>query len=124
MARILNLLEKVHTVDWLPDVFGRGAKDLDWIPKAAALNPRPVIVSNDGRILKNKVERLALKESGLTFVHLAAGWAGLAWPDRVWKLTRAWPGIVREAELLRRPAVLKVGVQNGKVTRTAYLSEL
>lgn len=44
-----------------------------WIPLMGAMNPRPVIVSGDGRILTNRVERAALKDSQLTYIYLGSG---------------------------------------------------
>ena len=124
MARILNLFDKRNTIDWLPDLFGRGAKDLEWIPEAAKIDPKPVIVGGDGRILKNRVECAALKTSAMSFVYLASGWTGLSWNERVPKMVKAWPAIVSECSLLRRPAVLGVSVGSGKVTRTRFLQDL
>ena len=46
---------------------GRYASDLEWIQMLAARDDGPwIIVTGDGRILKNKPERTALRQSGLS----------------------------------------------------------
>ena len=111
---------------WIPEQCegGRGTPDLVWLAEAGRTEPRPVIVSADGRILRNAAERAALRSTGLTFVHLSRGWANTPWDEYVPKLTKFWPKIVREVRLLKRPAVLEVAVGGGKVKQVGFTADL
>lgn len=70
---LLKAFDKENDISSLLDHCGRGTADLVWIPLMGAMNPRPVIVSGDGRILTNRVERAALKDSQLTYIYLGSG---------------------------------------------------
>lgn len=121
---LLDAFDKTHTIHWGPDLFGRGADDVDWIPQAASLMPKPIIVSGDGRILRNAVERQKLKEGDLTYVHLAPGWTNTPWNDYAWKIVKAWPRIVDAVSLIREPTVFEVSVSGLKTKKLSLTRDL
>jgi hypothetical protein len=65
LARMVDALEREHTGRSYDDDdrFTDTTPDVDWIKALAADDPPWVIVSGDGRILKNKAELSALKEA-------------------------------------------------------------
>jgi hypothetical protein len=78
------------------------------MPIVAAWDGNPVVVSGDGRILRNRAERQVLKECGRMFVYLAAGWTKLRWEDFAWKIVRVWPDVTKSVEEARYPMILEV----------------
>ncbi len=69
VARILAAFDREHEMRHAVDHFERGTPDTEWIPAVALWKGDPVAVCADGRILRNKVERKVLKDSGLMFVY-------------------------------------------------------
>lgn len=57
-----------------------------------------VLVSGDGRILRNKAERSVLQSTGLPFFCLAPGWLKMKLPEYAWKFVKVWPSIVEHAQ--------------------------
>ena len=110
VARMLAAFDREHEMRHALDHFDRGTPDTEWIPVVASWNGDPVAVCADGRILKNKVERQVLKESGLMFVYMASGWTNTPWPDYAWKIVKVWPQIVRNVRQARYPMVFEVSV--------------
>jgi len=121
---MLDAYDSRNTVRWGPDIFGRGAPDTEWIPQAASLKPKPVIVSGDGRILKRPAERQKLKAGKLTFVHLASGWTNTEWSVYAWKIVKVWPEILSATRLAREPTILEVAINANKVRRVCLTDNL
>lgn len=85
---------------------------------------KPIVISGDGRILRNAVERQVLRECDLMFVHFAQSWTNIPWPEQAWKGIRVWPHIVKNVEKIRKPTVFEVNVTSSKVKRVSLVSEL
>ena len=71
--------------------------DVEWIKRIGADNPPWIVVSGDGRILKNKTERSALMEARLTFICLTRTWMHMKIYEQAWKFIKVWPDIVENA---------------------------
>jgi len=123
LARMLDQFDQEHEVRALRDYFEAGTPDIEWMKVFASRKGDPVAVAGDGRILKNKVERQALKECALMFVCLAPGWMKLPWEVFAWKMVKAWPDIVRNANDARQPTLFEVST-HGKVRVLARISNL
>jgi len=125
-ARMLSHFEQDHEVRAHLDYFESGTQDTDWIQVLASWNANQttVVVSGDGRILKNRVEKHVLKECGLTFVHLVSGWTHLRWQDYGWKIVKVWPDIVRNAADARYPMLFEVMVGSLKVRPIGRIADL
>lgn len=123
MAALLEAFDPDCRVRHLTHQFERGTPDLVWIPDLAERDESWAVLAGDGRILRNKVERSALKQANLTFVHLAPGWTNLKWEEQAWKMIRVWPVIREEVERVSRPTVFQVKVQL-KVERIGYTASL
>ncbi len=123
-VRLLNAFDTRNDVRHLTEEFGRGTPDAEWIAACAHRFDKPVIIGGDGRILRNKVERAALRESDLSYVYLAPGWTNISWNDFAWKIVKAWPGIVGSLKDLLRPAVYEVKVASLKVERISETAAL
>jgi len=123
-ARMLEAFDSHNEIRPLLDHAERGTPDSEWIAMLGAWESKPVVVSGDGRILKNRVERRALREANLTFVFLASGWMNLPWNDFAWKIVRSWPAIVDNVRHAREPTLFEVKAGKGKVERLSLLREL
>jgi hypothetical protein len=82
------------------DRFHEKTVDVEWIKALAAdRSPLPwVILSGDGNILKNKVERRALREASLPFFCMAPQWVKMPMEEYAWKFMKAWPKIKKMAD--------------------------
>jgi len=123
-ARMLNEFSRENTVHHLTDHFEPGTADPVWLREIARWTERPVVLSADGRMLRNAVERRALQETNLTFVYLARGWVNTPWNQYAWKIVKAWPDILAQTQRVRAPTVFQVSVGNLKVERIGLTAEL
>jgi hypothetical protein len=100
LARMVNALEREHTAQshYDDDRFTDTTSDVEWIKVLADDDPPWVIISGDGRILKNKAELSALKEAGLTFFCLSRQWMHMKIYEQAWKFIKAWPDILENAK--------------------------
>jgi hypothetical protein len=127
MVRLLAAFELTgreypkFSIKHIPEVFERGVQDTDWLQRAGAMNPKPVILSADHRILRNKVEKDVLKEAGLTFLLLACGWSDSSWPDQAWKIIKAWPKVLKTLAIVTKPAVYEITLKS-KIRRLPPLA--
>ena len=124
LVRVLEAFDRENEIRHLLDLFRRGSADLDWIPRLVASEPRPVVLGGDGRILRNKAERAALRKSGLSFVYLASGWTNIKYEEQAWKIVKVWPAIIRNLTQVRVPTVFEVSVRSLKVERRAATSQV
>ncbi len=125
-AHMLSYFEQEREVRALLDYFDKGTPDIDWMQVLAKWNENEttIVVSGDGRILKNKVQKHMLKECGLMFVHLASGWTHTVWPDYGWKIIKVWPDVVRNVVDARYPMAFEVMVGSLKVRPIGRISNL
>lgn len=114
---LLEAFDRTHEIRALVDHFPRSTPDVDWIAAVSKWETKPVVVSGDGRILRNKVERAVLKEAQLTWFCLASGWTNLDWSTYAWKLIKVWPAVVGNAHRVLRPTVFEISPQTLKITR-------
>jgi hypothetical protein len=72
--------------------------DTEWMTTLGQDGEPPwIVVSGDGRILKNKVERRVLEEMKLLFFCLDKPWPNTELYEYAWKFMKVWPRIVRRA---------------------------
>lgn len=86
------------------NVFHDGTQDVEWIPVVAAKSW--FVITRDERILRNRVEFIALKKAGLGFFCIAT--KDITGPQMAEVLVRAWPNIKRTCEEQSRPFVAKI----------------
>ena len=120
---MLNHFERKHEVRAFIDYFEQGDPDVEWI-KTVSSWKNTAILCGDGRILKNKAEKQVLKDSNLTFVHLAKGWTTLPWPEFGWKIVKVWPDIVGNVLQASKPMIFEVSVGKLKVTSMGLTNAL
>ncbi len=123
-ARMLSYFEQEHEVRAHEEHFDKGTPDTVWMQVLATWNETTIVISGDGRILKNKAEKRVLKECGLMFVCLAPGWTHTVWRDYGWKIIKVWPDIVRNIVDARYPMVFEVMVGSLKVRPIGRISDL
>ena len=104
LARMVQVYEEGpngHQIVHLDDDgrFLHNTPDVEWIKVLAGNGkPRWIIISGDGRILKNSVERAALREAALPFCCLASQWMNMPFHDQAWRFIKAWASIVKKAD--------------------------
>jgi hypothetical protein len=100
IARMVGAFEPVHTVSHHDEFreFTHTTPDVEWIETISKDDPRWIVISGDGRILKNKVERSALDHAGLTFFCMNKAWMSTKIYEYAWKFMKIWPEILESAE--------------------------
>ena len=100
LANMIQALEIGHTIRHHDDYggFDQNTTDIEWITRLSNDDPLWVVISGDGRILKNQAERAALKEAKLKFFCLARAWPKMPIYEFAWKFIKAWPNIVEHAQ--------------------------
>lgn len=114
LARLIEVFDREHQVEHHDSHFGPMTTDIEWLSRIQEWNPRPVVVSGDLQILRNKAESQVLRESGLTFFALESAWPKLTWDEQAWKFIKVWPR-VRDRANAPRPTVFTVPVSASKV---------
>lgn len=100
LARALHALSEPHGIEvaHLDSKFRRDTPDREWIEQLASEGEWAIVTQD--RLVRNPIERQALKSTGiLTFV-LAKGWAQQAEWDKAWHLVRWWPTLIKAAEVM------------------------
>ena len=99
LARMANILDEQHKVlahdD--DDRFVPTTPDTEWLSVLGADDPPWIVISGDGRILKNKAERQVLQEANLTFFCMSKPWTQMTIHEYAWKFIKVWPDIVENA---------------------------
>jgi hypothetical protein len=106
------------------DHFARGTPDEAWVQAVAAMQPRPIVILGDGRILRNPALKIIAKESNLSYVVMGESFTRTAWNEQAWKFVKVWPEIVKQTKGVRRPTIFDVGISNLKVTVRFSTAEL
>lgn len=114
-SKLLEAFDRTHQIRPLLDYVEKGTADAEWMAKLAAWTSKPVVISGDSRILKNRVEWQALKEAKLMWVYLRG--ANIPWETFAWKIIRVWPDIRDSAVRALRPAVFEVSMTTLKVEK-------
>lgn len=83
IARMMDAYDALHQVRHLDDDvrFQPETPDTEWIATLAADDPTWIVLSGDGRILRNKVERATLQTAGLTFFCMATPWTHMKFSE-------------------------------------------
>ncbi|MBW3542417.1 MAG: hypothetical protein KY476_19300 [Planctomycetes bacterium] len=103
IARMVEVFELAHTVRHHDQDarFDYKTTDVEWL-QALGSEPEPwTIISGDGRILKNKVERQALDDTGFQFFCLSRQWMNMKLHEQAWKFVKLWPDVVEAATNVR-----------------------
>lgn len=80
---------------------GAGAKDVPILESFENNVPRPILITADGRITRNKFERQALLRCKCHCVVILPSFTDLSIPDQAWRLLKLWPiiaGYFRDAD--------------------------
>lgn len=99
-----------HLVKHLTDRFPAATPDEAWI-RALGTEGHWVIISGDVRIVRNRHEREAWRQSGLTVFFLARGWRNMRNLERAYRLIQWWPRIVEQAELIEGGAAFEIPIR-------------
>ena len=100
LARMVDALEREHSArhhDEDPR-FSPTTPDVEWLRSLGSDDPPWIVISGDGRILKNKTELSALKEARLTFFCLSRQWMHMKIYEQAWKFIKVWPDIVENSK--------------------------
>ncbi len=89
---------------------GRHSSDLEWIDYLRAQSEIWVFVSDDGRILKNRAERAALRGAKLHGFVLAAAYERTPLHQVAATIVWKWPEIERVTELIAPPSMHEIPI--------------
>ena len=108
LARAIGELSATEGVDvvHLTEKFPDDTPDVDWIDTLAA--EEDWVVISQERLIKNPLEKEALRRSGLTAFILVKGWSKYQHWDKAAQMVRWWPRIMEMAELVEGGAVFEV----------------
>jgi hypothetical protein len=100
IALMVNGFEPEHTIRHHDDYEGLTptTTDVEWMQTISQDDPTWIVLSGDGRILKNKVERSVLEGAGLTFFCLNKAWMSIKIYEYAWKFMKVWPEILESAQ--------------------------
>jgi hypothetical protein len=102
IARMMRELEREHTVRHLDDDerFVCTTPDTEWMSVLGKDGHPPwIVISGDGRILRNKAELAALRDAKLTFFCMSKQWTNMPKYEYAWKFVKVWPDILENAKL-------------------------
>lgn len=94
---------------------GRSSPDLEWINFLKSSNEFWIFVTGDGRILKNKAERLALRSAGLHGFVMAPAYQKTPLNQVAASLVFKWPEVFELTQLLQAPSMHEIPI--GKNTK-------
>jgi hypothetical protein len=125
LAAMVDVYETDHTARHhdRDERFNEKTPDTDWLSILAADDPPWIIVSGDGRILRNKTERQVLREANLTFFCMSRQWGRMKIAEYAWKFIKVWPEIVKSAKAsISAPKIFEVsggrGLKVSEIGRT------
>jgi len=124
LARLLDVFDRENSIVYHDDWFEPATADAEWLSALGSRDPRPSVVTGDGRILRNPAEGEALRRVGLTFFVFSRGWSGLRWEDRAWKTIKVWPLVVEAAEKARVSSIFEIPIGATKVERVSATSDV
>jgi hypothetical protein len=90
-----------HTIIHLDDDkrFTPTTADVDWLKTLHDDGPPAwIVVSGDGDILRNKVERQVLDDPGLRYFCLSKGWPNMPMKTYAWRFMKVWYDIIEAAK--------------------------
>jgi hypothetical protein len=118
VVRMINAYETEHAIRHHDEDnrFTPTTSDIEWMTILGKDDPTWIVVSGDGRILKNKVERAALQEARLKFFCLAKAWLTMRIHEYAWKFVKVWPEIVENAKTSKASVFEVAGGKSLKIT--------
>ena len=93
-------------VEHLRAKFPEDISDVEWIGRLAKEGEWSVITQD--RLIRNPLEKLAFRQSGLTAFVLTKAWARQKYWEKAARLVRWWPRIMEQAELVEGGAAFEV----------------
>lgn len=96
---------------------GRHSRDIEWIEFLRTSADRWMFITGDGRLMKNKAERAALKSAGLHGFVLAASYQRTPLHHVAAALIWKWPEMLQLTELLSPPTMHEVPMKIGTKPR-------
>ncbi|MCY2965070.1 MAG: hypothetical protein NT069_15785 [Planctomycetota bacterium] len=108
ITQALSHLALDHLIEHHDDRFEQSTPDIHWLAEIGADQPKPIVISGDGKILRRPVEINALREQKLTFFVMRDGFMNFAIHEQPWRFLRVWPEILKAVKKLREPTVFEV----------------
>lgn len=112
LARMVAALEtKLHHVVHHDndERFHSKTTDVEWMQAIGGDQPKPIVISGDGKILKRPDEVNTLREQRLTFFLLGEDFEEMPARVQAWKFLKSWESIVDICEKkIREPSIYRV----------------
>jgi hypothetical protein len=111
LAKMVSVLEtKFHVIEHHDDCsqFDTKTTDIEWLRVIGKKNPKPIVLSGDGRILRRRAEAAALREQGLTFFVLGEEFENMPARLQAWKFLKSWVEIIKVCESLQDASIYEV----------------
>lgn len=103
--------------------FNERTTDIEWISALGKDRPTWTVISHDGAILRNAVERAALRDANLTFFFLKGAWLHLTIHEKACKFLRVWPEVIKEAQC-SVPTAFEIPVKSLRCEKIRHTSQL
>lgn len=120
---MVTIFDRDHEIEHHDHQFDSTTADTIWLQEISRREIRPVVVSGDLRILRNRAEAQVLSDADLTFFVLEPGWTKLSWNDQAWKFLKVWPLITAKSNP-RRPSIFRVPMSTNKIDFFGLTAEL
>lgn len=123
LMQILDIFDGVNQSRHITDYFDPGTPDLDWLKEMGEWDVRPVVLSGDGAILKNKAERRQLRDANMTYIVWSKSWVNMGFEGQVVTMLKAWPKLRAEVIRIRQPSLFELRT-GGKLVLNGPISKL
>lgn len=105
----------IAKIQGLPN--GRHSKDLEWIDFLRRSPQTWMFITGDGRLMKNRAERAALRSAGLHGFVLAPAYQKTPLNQVAAALIWKWPEMLKLTELLSPPTMHEIPIKIGTKPR-------
>jgi hypothetical protein len=102
-----------HSVVHLLTEFPADAPDVEWLTALGREARQNIVISGDGRIIRNPHERAVWKQQKITAFFMHRGWARKKFWDKTWMFVRWFPTLVEQSTIVAPVAGFFVPVHYG-----------
>lgn len=94
----------------LTEEYALGTADDEWILDAAESDIKPIVITCDIRILKTPINKMAVKESGLTFMIYPKEFTRQDYSEQIWMLITSWDPLIEAVGNIVHPTPFRISM--------------